>query len=110
MWNAWGALLHSVQTGQAGFDAVNGKPMFDYVGPLQTRDDPREPPNAELVYRGGWLREGPATAGQGGSLVEFLLESYGRDPFKRLWRTGADSIATVSANHPRGPKPNGSTG
>ena len=88
-------------------------------------DDPREPSNAAAFYRGGWLREGVATAAdngcvpwsargiaaqmiaeneripldtltaafyqkdglsaylQGGSLVEFLLEAYGRDRFKR---------------------------
>jgi hypothetical protein len=99
--------------------------------------DPREPSNAAVFYRGGWLREGLATAAdygcvpwsvrgiaaqlaaeneripldtltvgfyqkddlsaylQGGSLVEFLLDTYGRDRFKRLWRLGADSIATV---------------
>ena len=102
-------------------------------------DDPREPSNAAAFYRGGWLREGVATAAdngcvpwsargiaaqmiaeneripldtltaafyqkdglsaylQGGSLVEFLLEAYGRDRFKRLWRLGADSIAAVYA-------------
>jgi hypothetical protein len=32
---------------------------------------------------------------QGGSLVEFLLDAYGRDRFRRLWRLGPDSIATV---------------
>lgn len=104
--------------------------------------DPREPTDTTLFYRGGWLREGLATAAdhgcvpwsvrgiaaqmiaeharipldtltmafykqdglsayiQAGSLVEFLLDSYGHDRFKRLWRAGADSIATVYGKPP----------
>jgi hypothetical protein len=99
--------------------------------------DARDPSNADVFSRGGWLREGLATAAdegcipwsvrgiaaqmvvegeripldtltaafykkdglaaylQGGSLVEFLLDAYGRDRFRRLWRLGADSISTV---------------
>src|SRR3954464_15294281 len=30
MWNSWGALLHSVQTGETAFDHVYGKNTFDW--------------------------------------------------------------------------------
>ncbi len=31
IWNAYGNLLHSVRTGEPAFDAVHGKPFFDYL-------------------------------------------------------------------------------
>ena len=31
IWNAYGSLLHSVRTGEPAFDAVHGKPFFDYL-------------------------------------------------------------------------------
>ena len=32
---------------------------------------------------------------QGGTLVDFLLETYGRDAFKRLWRAGPRAMASI---------------
>jgi hypothetical protein len=31
LWEAWGALLHTVQTGEAGFEHVHGQSMFAYL-------------------------------------------------------------------------------
>lgn len=31
-WQAWGALTHSVRTGEAAWEHVHGKPLFDYLG------------------------------------------------------------------------------
>ena len=47
-----------------------------------------------------YQKDGLSAYLQGGSLVEFLLATYGRDRFKRLWRLGADSIATVYGKPP----------
>jgi hypothetical protein len=30
-WRAWGALTHGVRTGEAAFDHVHGRPLFDYL-------------------------------------------------------------------------------
>ncbi|MEV7964507.1 methyltransferase [Sphaerisporangium sp. NPDC088356] len=30
-WQAWGALTHGVRTGEAAFDHVHGRPLFDYL-------------------------------------------------------------------------------
>jgi hypothetical protein len=32
LYKAWGELLHSVQTGEAGFEKVFGEPIFDHLG------------------------------------------------------------------------------
>jgi O-methyltransferase/methyltransferase family protein len=42
-WQSWGALLHTVRTGETGFDHVYGQKFFDYLA--------EQPPVAELFDR-----------------------------------------------------------
>jgi hypothetical protein len=105
--------------------------------PLGPDKDPYPPKDSTLMVRGGWLREGIASAAQdlsvtysyrglgaqylaegtlfsidtlvnhfyqvddfaayvqSGSLVNYLLEKYGRDRFRVIWRDGAGAFERV---------------
>lgn len=65
---AWGDLLHSVQTGQTGFEHRFGRPLFDYLG-----DHPEQ---AAMFDRAMVAIHGRETAA--------VLDAYDFTPFRKL--------------------------
>ena len=75
-YRAWGNILHSVQTGEVGFEQQYGKSYFAYLA---------ENPVADQVFNEamtGWTMQ----------LVGAVLEAYDFSPFKSVVDVGAATV------------------
>jgi hypothetical protein len=86
-YRAWGELLHSVQTGETGFERVYGEPIFDYLS--------ERPAAARLFDEAMVSIHGPETAA--------MLEAYDFSQFGVLADLGGGNgsvLRGVLARHP----------
>ena len=86
-WQAWGRLLHSVRTGEPGFDAANGRGFFEALA--------ADPVLIEALHA-GLNRHDDVDAG--------IVEALGLDRFTRIVDIGGGTGALASrmaAAHPR---------
>lgn len=86
-YRAWGELLHSVRTGQTGFERVYGQPIFDYLS--------ERPAEARLFDEAMVSIHGPETAA--------MLETYDFSQFGVLADLGGGNgsvLRGVLAKHP----------
>jgi hypothetical protein len=80
-YRAWGELLHSVQTGQAGFEKVYGMPIFDFLS--------ENPETGKLFDQ--------AMTGVHGRETEAMLEAYDFTGIGTLVDIGGGNASVITA-------------